>query len=72
MAVKSDGTVWGTGYNKYGQLGDGSETTRYSPVQVVSLSGAEQVSTGYEHSLALATDDTVYSWGTNELGQIGR
>jgi alpha-tubulin suppressor-like RCC1 family protein len=36
LAVKSDGTVWAWGWNGYGQLGDGTYTTRYIPVQVAS------------------------------------
>ena len=32
--VKSDGTVWAWGYSNYGQLGDGTTTDRFTPVQV--------------------------------------
>lgn len=37
VAVKSDGTVWGWGYNQYGELGDGTTTNRSIPVQVSGL-----------------------------------
>ncbi|OGV97738.1 MAG: hypothetical protein A2Z59_12830 [Nitrospinae bacterium RIFCSPLOWO2_02_39_17] len=34
MAIKTDGTLWAWGRNNYGQLGDGTTTDRYSPVQI--------------------------------------
>jgi YD repeat-containing protein len=37
IALKNDGTVWAWGYNGYGQLGDGTTTTRTTPVQVSGL-----------------------------------
>jgi len=38
IAVKTDGTMWGWGYNPSGQVGDGSTTNRSSPVQIVGYS----------------------------------
>ena len=34
LAVKSDGTLWAWGCNTNGQVGDGTTSIRYSPVQV--------------------------------------
>lgn len=34
-----DGTVWATGYNGYGQLGDGTTTSRSTPVQLIVPTG---------------------------------
>lgn len=73
VAVKSDGTVWGWGYNWFGQLGDGtSQNNRTSPVQVGgSLATAVAVATGGDHTLALKSDGTVVAWGRNTSGQLG-
>jgi len=36
VALKGDGTAWAWGWNFYGQLGDGTNTDRWTPVQVMS------------------------------------
>ena len=40
MLLKSDGTVWGAGNNKFGQLGDGTKTNRNTFVQAKDSSGS--------------------------------
>lgn len=35
-SVKADGTLWTVGRNQCGQMGDGTPTTRSTPVQVIS------------------------------------
>jgi alpha-tubulin suppressor-like RCC1 family protein len=77
LAVKSDGSVWAWGSNIYGQIGDGTSTTRTTAVQVVgpggaeTFSGAAAVAAGNGFSVALTTAGTVYTWGENNLGQLG-
>ena len=36
MVLKHDGSVWATGRNKYGELGDGTTTQRTSYVMVMA------------------------------------
>ena len=74
--LKSDGTVWATGSNYYGQLGDGTTTQRTNPVQVMNadgtgLSGVMGISVGYLHTVYLKSDGTVWATGQNSLGQLG-
>lgn len=81
LALKSDGTVWGWGYNSYGQLGDNSTSTRYTPVQVkLTENGVIQnfdyasklFQGGYHHfSLILRADGKVWGTGDNRYGQLG-
>ena len=77
LAVKSDGTVWSWGDNSYGQLGVNSNNEHGYPVQVHGLGnvgylgGIRDVAAGERHSLAVAKDGTVYSWGGNNHGQLG-
>lgn len=67
MQVKS----WGL--NNMGQLGDGTTTTRPSPVTTVSLpDGIHAVAAGGYHSLAaVASTGQLYAWGANDYGQLG-
>ncbi len=84
VAVKSDGSVWTWGLNstswdanRNGQLGDGTTTTRLTPVRVLGvggvgyLSGVAKVAAGASFTLALKSDGTVYGWGTNLEGELG-
>ncbi len=73
LALKSDGTVWAWGYNTHGQLGDGNYEEEYFrvPVQCSGLSGVITIACGEEHSIALKSDGTVWTWGDNEYGQLG-
>jgi len=71
LALRSDGTVWAWGCNKYGQLGDGTTKDRHTPVQVIGLNDVIAIAAGYYHSLALKSDGTVWAWGCNRYGQLG-
>jgi alpha-tubulin suppressor-like RCC1 family protein len=69
--LKSDGTVWSWGNNMFGQLGDGSTTDRYTPVQVSGLVSVTALGGRGYHSLAIKSDGSVWTWGLNGDGQLG-
>ncbi|WP_052323205.1 RCC1 domain-containing protein [Bifidobacterium sp. 7101] len=82
LAVGSDGNAYAWGNNSYGQLGDGTRTTRSTPVMVRTPDRKTypdlptdftylQVSAGYRHSLAVGSDGNAYAWGYNAQGQLG-
>ncbi|MBL0343336.1 MAG: hypothetical protein IPP71_22245 [Bacteroidetes bacterium] len=69
--LKNNGTVWGCGQNGSGDIGDGTTTDRFSPVQVPSLTGITKVECGLFHSLFLKNDSTVWACGKNAFGTLG-
>ena len=77
LAVGSDGNAYAWGDNMYGELGDGTEISRTTPVKVKKPIGAPtdftyvQVSAGEDHSMALGSDGYVYAWGDGAFGQLG-
>ncbi len=71
LMLRKDGTVWAWGNNRFGQLGDGTNEDRYSPVQVSGLSDVIAVACGYAHSIAIRGDGTVWTWGNDSHGQLG-
>ncbi|MEU8542435.1 Ig-like domain repeat protein [Streptomyces sp. NPDC048717] len=76
LALTSDGRVLAWGYNRSGQLGEGTNT-RYHPTPVETLipAGTEitaiaAASTG-DFSLALTSDGRILAWGFNSEGALG-
>ena len=66
----SYGSVWCTGRNIYGQLGDGSNIDKHSFVQVIP-EGATAVAAGAFHSMVLKQNDNIWATGSNKDGQYG-
>jgi len=72
MCTKSDGTLWGAGYNGAGALGIGNQVTPYSsPVQVGSLTDWARVSAAGRFTSCVKTDGTLWTWGYNSYGNLG-
>jgi alpha-tubulin suppressor-like RCC1 family protein len=75
LFLKPDGTLWSWGANGYGQLGDGTTTTRLQPVNVSTLADVRYVSGGHGNTstfaLAVTGAGALYAWGNNSAGQLG-
>ncbi|SHO57835.1 RCC1 domain-containing protein [Vibrio quintilis] len=76
LAVKNDGTVWATGSNPYGQLGQGNTTDLNQWTQVHFPDGDTIVDIAlgcghYAPAMALNDQGEVLSWGYNGYGQLG-
>jgi len=71
IALNTDGTIWSWGNNSRGQLGDGTTTSKTSPVKIQSDTNFIAVTTGFEHVMAIQNNGTLWAWGYNNNGQLG-
>ena len=67
LFLESSGTVWASGLNDRGQLGDGTTTERRNPVRVMDgsgnpLSGVRGISAGEYHSVFLRGRHRLDGW----------
>ena len=63
--------LWAWGTNNYSQLGDGTRRTRLSPVRIGEESGWIAVEAGWEHTVALREDGSLWGWGRTVHGEAG-
>ncbi|WP_154814162.1 RCC1 domain-containing protein [Actinophytocola xinjiangensis] len=85
LVRKDDGTVWGWGNNRHGQLGHGTvggegcidfppvgEHCQYrTPVQAVGLTDVTALDLNGVRSFAVRADGTAWAWGNNHEGSLG-
>ena len=71
VAIRTDGSLWAWGDNRYGRLGDGTVTNQYKPILIWSQGSWRNVSVGYNHTLAAKADGTLWAWGGNQSGKLG-
>lgn len=65
LVLRGNGTVLAFGRNEEGQLGDGTQVTRFTPMPVPGLANVSAVRAGAFHSLVILEDGTVRGWGNN-------
>ncbi len=70
-AINTDGTLCAWGDNSYGQLGDGTTTSRSSPTQIGADINWASVSAGGSNTVAIKTDGSLWAWGSNTYGRLG-
>jgi alpha-tubulin suppressor-like RCC1 family protein len=76
-ALKSSGLSYCWGAGTFGQLGDGSSTSRTAPASAVNYTGlgqgwhARELAAGRDFSCAVMSYGSVRCWGKNSVGQLG-
>ena len=79
--LANDGKIYTWGSNSAGQLGDGTTDNRYVPGELgggfaghkwkaVSAGGSSSISGS--HTAAIDKDGKIYTWGSNNNGELGR
>lgn len=63
LAIKKDGSLWGWGSNKTGQLADGTYINRYVPTKIGTNTNWAAIAPGTGLAVGLQADGTVSKWG---------
>ena len=76
ICLGSNGVVYSCGYNNVGELGIGGSKHEINiPTEISYFKNNNiniiDIETGYGHSLALDSDNNIYSWGFDSHGQCG-
>jgi alpha-tubulin suppressor-like RCC1 family protein len=73
VAIVQNGTLWAWGSNASGQLGNGATHELSFPIRVRTESEIPwaSISAGGSYSVAIGTDGTVWTWGSNWDSQLG-
>jgi alpha-tubulin suppressor-like RCC1 family protein len=71
IAKKTNGSIWASGLNFAGQLGDGTIINKNTFTQIGSSFDWINITTGGSHCLATKSNGTLWAWGNNAYGQLG-
>jgi hypothetical protein len=72
MGLKSNGTLWGTGDNTAGQLGNSLNNNQSSFIQIGTENSWITISAGVDYTIGVKLDRSMYcTTGTNANGQLG-
>jgi len=73
VALMTDGTIYATGWNFYGELGDGTTTQKNTLTLMTIPAGKtpKSIACGYWHTVVFMTDGSIYGTGWNNHGHLG-
>ena len=75
LAIRSDYSMWSVGANQFGQLGDGTNSSKTNFVNISNNRGWGSISAGLTHNVAVSSGSSsegpLYTWGSNNKGQLG-
>jgi alpha-tubulin suppressor-like RCC1 family protein len=74
LGIKTNGTLWAWGSQANGKLGDGVNNVNgyvLKPLQIGVDTNWSKISAGDNHSAAIKTTGTLWTWGAAGNGQLG-
>jgi alpha-tubulin suppressor-like RCC1 family protein len=72
LVIEKNGNVWAWGGNGSGQLANNSITSVLTPVSVAgAVKTFCQINAQNTHSIALDKNGKIWTWGRNDVGQLG-
>ncbi len=71
-APDSPGPLVSWGVNGYGTVGDGTSSSTRPPYAQTGVTDLVKVAGGQPHTIALTTSGQVFTWGTSNVGELGR
>jgi alpha-tubulin suppressor-like RCC1 family protein len=71
-ALKTNGTLWMFGSNSRGEIGSGTTGGyQFTPLEIGTATDWLSVAVGNEHTAAVKTDGSLWTWGYNNEGELG-
>lgn len=73
LALLSNGQLWAWGNDASGQLGNGTKNNASTPIRITLPTGVTftQVNSGGATSYAIDSTGHLWSWGQNDVGEVG-
>lgn len=72
LAIDKNGKAWGWGYNFYGEIGDNTTVSKSTPIAVLGATKTFcKIVGGGFFSSALDKNGKIWTWGRNNVGQLG-
>ena len=72
IGVRTDGSIWGWGFNDFGQVGNGNLQDEYAPVRIGTDNDWKEVDAkGNRVSFGIKTNGTLWAWGGNINNWLG-
>jgi alpha-tubulin suppressor-like RCC1 family protein len=65
LGLRSDGTIWSTGWGLYGRLGHGDTTNKVEFTQIGTADNWTDIVVNFESAMALNSNGEIWWWGAN-------